>query len=175
MIMIKHAILLLSFLSISCNCTKNQVNDVVIEKTDSATCPSEGKCTTILIENKSLDIKTDDTGAIYYELTNNSKTSVIKFEYKKTVDTTFQDNNYSEEIVFEIPNQFEEINLTDNELKSFKMLFGKHCFCRGQTGIYNIKKGKLNLKKDGKTTSFNLKFEIPNIDHAIKKISEIIK
>jgi hypothetical protein len=55
------------------------------------------------------------------------------------------------------------------------MLFGKHCFCRGQTGIYKIKKGKLNLKREEKTTSFNLKFEIQNIDHTIKNISEIIK
>jgi hypothetical protein len=173
--MIKQTILLLSFLCISCNCTKNKVNDVVIEKTHSTSCPSDGKCSTILIENKSLDIKIDDTGAIFYELTNNSKTSVIKFEYNKTVDTTYQDNNYSEEVLFEIPNQFEKINLIDNELESVKMLFGKYCFCRGQAGIYKIKNGKLNLKREGKTTSFNLKFEIQNIDHTIKNISEIIK
>jgi uncharacterized protein YjbK len=173
--MIKQTILLLSFLSISCNCTKNQVIDVVIEKTHSTSCPLDGKCTTILIENKSLEIKTDGTGAIYYELTNNSKTSVIKFEYNKTVDNTLQDNSYREEVLFEIPNHFNKINLENNQLESVKMIFGKHCFCRGQAGIYTIKKGKLNIKKEDNTTSFNLEFEIQNIDHTIKKISEIIK
>ena len=172
--MMKQAILLLSFFRISCNCTKNQVNDVV-EKTHNTFCPSDGKCTTILIENKSLNIKMDETGASYYELTDNSKTSVIKFEYIKTVDTTLQDNRHREEVLFEIPNQFNKINLENNELESVKMIFGKHCFCRGQAGIYNIKKGKLNILKENKTTSFNLEFEIPNIDHKIKMISESIK
>jgi hypothetical protein len=173
--MIKQAVLLMSFLSISCNCTKNQVNDKVAKETVSNSCPSDGKCTTTLIENKSLNIKTDEIGATYYELTDNSKTSIIKFEYNKTVDTTLQDNNYQEEILFEIPNRFDEINLENNELESVKMLFGKHCFCRGQAGIYAIKKGSLNIIKENKNISFYLKFEVPNIDHKIKKISETIK
>ena len=108
-------------------------------------------------------------------LTDNSKTSIIKFEYNKTVDTTLQDNSYREEVLFEIPNQFKEINKENNELESVKMIFGKHCFCRGQAGIYSIKKGKLNILKENNTTSFNLEFEIPNIDHKIKIISESIK
>lgn len=173
--MMKQTVLLLSFLSISCNCTKNQGNDVVVEKTISTSCPSDGKCTTILIENKSINTKTDGIGALYYELTDNLKTSVIKFEYNKTVDTTLQDNSYREEVLFEIPNQFNEINKENSELESVKMIFGKHCFCRGQAGIYTIKKGKLNILKENNTTSFNLEFEIPNIDHKIKKISETIK
>ena len=173
--MIKQAVLLLSFLSLSCNCTKNQVNDVVVEKTYSTSCPSDGKCTTVLIENKSLNIKVDETGASYYELIDNTKTSIIKFEYNKTVDTTLQDNSYREEILFEIPNQFNKINLENYELESIKMIFGKHCFCRGQAGIYSIKKGKLNILKENNTTSFNLEFEIPNIEHKIKIISESIK
>ena len=171
----KQTVLLLSFLSISCNCTKNQVHDVVVDKTQSTFCPSDGKCTTILIENKSLNIKMDETGASYYELTDNSKTSVIKFEYNKTVDTTLQDNSYREEVLFEIPNQFYKINLENNELESVKMLFGKHCFCRGQAGIYAVKKGKLNIIKEGINTSINLEIEISNIDHKIKKFSETIK
>ena len=171
----KQTVLLLSFLSISCNCTKNQGNDIVVEKTISTSCPSDGKCTTILIENKSLNIKMDGTGATYYELIDNSKTSVIKFEYNKTVDTTLQDNSYREEVLFEIPNQNNEINLEDNKLESVKMIFGKHCFCRGQAGIYTIKKGKLKILKENNTTSFNLEFDIPNIDHKIKMISESIK
>ncbi|MFN7013096.1 MAG: hypothetical protein ACK4ON_02375 [Bacteroidia bacterium] len=173
--MIKQAVLLLSFLSLSCNCTKNQVNDIVAAETVNTSCPSDGKCTTILIENKSLNIKTDEIGATYYELTDNSKTSIIKFEYNKTVDTTLQDNNYREEILFEIPNKFNEINLENDELESVKMLFGKHCFCRGQAGVYAIRKGKLNVIKQNNKISFNLEFEVPNIDHKIKLISESIK
>lgn len=173
--MIKQVFIFLSLFFTSCNCVFNHVNEKPFKKISISSCPIEGKCTATYIENKSLEIKFDDTGAIYYELNNNFKTSVIKFEYNKTIDTTLQDNFYNEELLFEIPNQFEEINLIDNELESVKMLFGKHCFCRGQTGIYKIKKGKLNLKREEKTTSFNLKFEIQNIDHTIKNISEIIK
>jgi hypothetical protein len=171
----KQAILFLSFLCMSCNCAKNQVNNSIVKKTSSSSCPNDGECTTSLIENKSLNIKTDATGAIYYELTDNSKTSIIKFEYNKTVDTTFQDNSYREEVLFEIPNQFDVINLKDDKLELVKMIFGKYCFCREQAGIYTIKNGELNVKKEEKITSFNLEFEIPKIDHKLKKISGIIK
>lgn len=173
--MVKQTLLLLSFLSISCNCTKNQVDEVVVETKQSAFCPSDGKCTTILIENKSLNIKIDETGASYFELTDNSKSSVIKFEYNQTVDTTLQDNSYREEVLFEIPNQFDKINLENIELEKVKMIFGKHCFCRGQAGIYTVKKGKINILKSSSLTYFNLEFEIPNIEHKIKFISESIK
>jgi len=172
--MIKRTFILLFILSISCNSTK-KINLAPVENNQKTTCPSDGACTTNIFKNKSLKINTDTTGALYYNLVDDAKTSVIKFEYIKTVNTTFQDNNYSEEIVFEIPNNLDEIVLENQELQTVKMLFGKHCFCRGQAGIYAVQKGKLQLTKNNTSISFKLNLEVPNSNHKITEISETIK
>lgn len=169
--MIKQVILLLSILNISCNSTK----EVIEKATILSDCPRDGKCNVELFQNKSLNIKSDPIGSFYYELLDNSKTTVVKYEYIKTVDTLLQDNNYKEELLFEIPNEFREINLENKELESVKMLYGKHCFCRGQAGIYKVKNGKLIVTKTNSNIIFETDFDIPNIDQKIKTIKTIIK
>ena len=173
--MIKYIVLVLILLSVSCNSTKKQVKAVRIEESVEIFCPKDGDCSVSLIKNKSLSRRNDITGSIYYELTNNLKTDVIKFEYNKKVDTTLQDSHYREELLFEIPSDFDEIKLEDKELESVKMLFGKHCFCKGKAGIYLVKKGKIIIKKDEQKIFFNLEFEVENTDQKIKKITNSIK
>jgi hypothetical protein len=170
--MIKRTFIVLVFLSIGCNSSKNIAP---VENNHKTVCPSDGDCTTNIFKNKSLKINTDTTGTLYYNLVDDAKASVIKFEYIKTVNTTFQDNNYSEEIVFEIPNNLDEIVLENQELQTIKMLFGKHCFCRGQAGIYAVQKGKLQLTKNNTSISFKLNLEVPNSNHKITEIFETIK
>ncbi|MFD2908368.1 hypothetical protein ACFSX9_06435 [Flavobacterium ardleyense] len=173
--MIKQVILLLSALTISCTCIKKSSIESNIEQKSAADCPTDGDCTTVLFENKSLSIKTDDIGSIYYTLNDNLETSVIKFEYNKKIDTTLQDNSYREEVLFEIPNSFNiTTDLQNNELQSVKMIYGKHCFCRGQAGIYKVNQGKLNIIKDKNQIYFETDFEIPNIDQKIKKIKSTV-
>lgn len=172
--MVKQVVVFFSLLFTSCNCII-PLNEKSVEKKIISSCPSEGKCSTNLIDNKSLEIKTDPTGAIYYELIDNLKSSVIKYEYDEARDTTLQDNAYKEEVLIEIPNEFKEINSKKSELNSVKMIFGKHCFCREQAGIYIIKNGKINSKNKNNNTFLTIEFSIPNIDHKINKITLYLK
>uniref|UniRef100_UPI004049A6E7 hypothetical protein n=1 Tax=Flavobacterium sp. TaxID=239 RepID=UPI004049A6E7 len=147
----------------------------MLEKSSISNCPSDGKCETVLLKNKSLKIQTDGTGSVYYALIDDPKTSVVKFEYNQTVDTTLQDNTYKEELLFEISNELRELKIENKELNTVKMLYGKHCFCRGQAGVYKVNNGKLIVTKKENSISFETEFSIPNIDQKIKTIKATIE
>ena len=156
------------------NCsTSKKKSDMLIDLSDN--CPKNDKCTIVLHKNKSLNIKIDETGAKYFQLLDNEITSVIEYTYQKKVDETLQDANYTEDVIFEIPNDAKNINLVDKELQSTKMIFGRHCYCKGQAGYFNVMTGKLKLTKDSNQIYINLEFEVNEVPQEITSISKIIK
>ena len=88
----------------SCHSKKTAVDNLAATSNIEALCPKEGECTTTIIKNKSLRIKKDDTGQLYYQTEDNLSTSVVHFEYNKKAPEELQDGNYREEILFEIKN-----------------------------------------------------------------------
>jgi hypothetical protein len=137
-------------------------------------CPSDGKCTVELLRGKSLEIKTDDIGAIYTQIDDNNETSVIIYQYNRTVKGDIQDANYREEIIFEINNSDTKLKLSDKELQQTKMLFGRFCFCRGQTGYYKIEHGDLDLNQNNGAVDFTLDFVNTKVPQIIKSIKTSI-
>ena len=51
------------------------------------------------------------------------------------------------------------------------MLFGRYCFCRGQTGLYRVKKGNLQIVSLNDNIHFNLDFTIDEVPQIIKNIA----
>lgn len=153
-----------------------KVNKEPMKETVTASiCPEEGVCTPKIFKNQQLQIHVDETGALYYRLTENKNTSVISYEYKKHTDSTLVDNHYSETLLFEIDNNSKELNLKDKNLQNVKMLFEKQCFCRGQAGVYKIEKGHLVFTKEKEVNTIQLSFEIQNIDQKLKTIQFSVK
>lgn len=138
-------------------------------------CPDAGICTTELLKNKAIEIKKDDLGSIYYHIIDSPQTSVIVYQYNLNVEKDIQDANYREEIIFEIKNSENKIVLNNSELQQTKMLFGRFCFCRGQTGYYPINNGRLTLTKNEATISFDLDFVITEVPQIIKSIKTSVK
>lgn len=159
-------------------CTKKEVmkkeeENKVVTKIESS-CPSDGVCTTEILKNKSLVIKTDEFGSTYTQIIDSETTSVIVYQYNRIVKGDLQDASYREEIIFEINNNDTELNLTNKELQETKMLFGRFCFCRGQTGYYKVDEGKLNLKKKNENITLNIDFTITKVPQIIKTITTSI-
>jgi hypothetical protein len=167
----------------SCKCKKATTTDVTktaimdeSKKNSTKTfCLDNGKCTIEIFRNKSLDVKTDDFGSIYYNKIDNPETSVILYKYVKNVPKGLQDGNYSEQIVFEINNSDKTLTLSNQDMQKTKMLFGRFCFCRGQTGNYKVEEGNLNLKQKNNEVQFDLDFKITKVPQLINAISEIVK
>jgi len=120
-------------------------------------------------------VKTDDLGGIYYHMEDNSNTSIIKYEYNRTVEEGLQDGQHREEIVFEINNNATELKLRDADLQTTKMLFGRHCFCKGQAGFFRIEEGTLNLSNKNEVISFDLDFKTHSVPQLFEKVKASVK
>jgi len=164
---------LFSFCCTNKEIMKKEEENKVVTKTESS-CPSDGVCTTEILKKKSLVIKTDEFGSTYTQIIDSETTSVIVYQYNRIVKGDLQDAGYREEIIFEINNNDKELNLTNKELQETKMLFGRFCFCREQTGYYKVDEGKLNLKKTNDTITLNLDFTITKVPQIIKTITTSI-
>jgi hypothetical protein len=173
----KLLIIPIAFALSFCNCNKKAVEEKPLAAaiTTMSVCPEDGDCTIQLLKNKRMVLKNDGIGKLYYETEDDANKSVVIYEYKRRVEPGLQDGSHREEVIFEIDNNASELSLSDRDLQQTQMLFGRHCFCRGQAGYYRISSGKLNLiNKDDKIT-FNLDFKIAEVPQTINNIQTSVK
>ncbi len=178
-----YLLLILLFFG-SCKCKKevvaetsktDSISATKFQKTMTTFCPENGKCTTEIFRNKSLEVKIDEFDHIYYNQIDNLETSIIKFSFNKNVPEGLQDGNYREEIVFEINNSDTELNLKNEEIQKTKMLFGRFCYCKGSTGNYKVIDGNLILKQKSSEVQFELQFKNNKVPQLLTTISEVVK
>jgi hypothetical protein len=157
----KIALLLVFFSVMSCKCKKATTQKTAVSITSQ--CPKDGTCSVQLLKNKSIVVKKDEFGSTFYTLEDSDSKNVVQYTYNRTVKGDLQDANYREEIIFELNNQTDNLTLSDAALESTQLLFGRFCFCRGQTGNYKINQGHLTVT-DGKVIDLNFKTnEVPQI------------
>lgn len=149
--------------------SKNNKEPLAINDLESL-CPEDGKCTIRLLSNQELIIKADEFGKIHFETSASKSSSVVLFEYNRNVPEGLQDGTYREEIVFEIENSISSINLKNNELGQLKMLYGRHCFCKGYAGYYFVKEGDLMLSQKKGVVDFDFNFTMKEVPQVITNI-----
>ena len=115
-------------------------------------------------------VKTDEIGATYYQIIDAPKTSVVLYQYNRIIEKGLQDGQYKEAVVFEITNSDTLISLLNSDLQKTKMLFGRHCFCKGQAGYQKVSKGSLELVQEKNSIQFNLDFQVTEVPQLIKSI-----
>jgi hypothetical protein len=162
----KTALFLSSIFLFSCNCKKQTVKISPQKVALENSCPKDGDCSIEVLENKTLNVLKDEFGSNYYKLEEDFNHKVIKYTYNRKVKGDLQDAGYREEIVFEIGNDLKPETIKDAELQKTKMIFGRFCFCRGQTGNYKISQGTLDIQKD----KILLNFKIDEVPQIINKI-----
>ncbi|WNM19813.1 hypothetical protein [Flavobacterium capsici] len=170
----KLLLILIAFSLSYCSCKKKSVSKSSSFTIESP-CPGDGNCSIKIEKNKNLEIKNDELGKIYYELKDNSSTSVIHYQYKRNVEEGLQDGQHIEEIIFEIDNNSKEINLENKYLQNTKMLFGRHCYCKGQAGYFKIDEGSLQLENKENTIHFNLTYKTDKVPQLSNNIIATIK
>src|SRR5690606_29856738 len=143
-----------------------------VEKTTG--CPDEGTCTVVVHKNKKLAIKQDGIGSTYPEITD-GENMVVEFTYLKKGPEGTADGDYSETIHFEIPANTENFTKVNTALSDVELLYGKHCFCKGEAGYYPITEGTLLLEKNEVGIVFNLNFKVNKTSQVISHISEMVK
>lgn len=158
----------------SCSSKKNSVLPVA---NLTSICPKDGDCKVEVFDRKSMLVKTTETSSLYYELEENPAKKVVKYTYNRKVKGDLQDASYREEIIFEIKSNTEESNFVDVSLQEAKLLFGRFCYCKGQTGYYKIESGSLRISKNKemKTTQINLTLKTAKVPQIIETIAISLK
>ena len=136
-------------------------------------CPESGNCEFEVLQNSILNIKTDEFGKLYPEVSPGNKV-VIKFHYKKIEPENVMDASYSEYIYLEVNENEQQLILKDKELQKVKMLYGRICFCRDAAGYFRVTKGSLYLFNSNKKLKMDLTFEVNKIPQIITEVSEEI-
>jgi len=165
----KIYILLLSLgILFSCNAQKPAAE---MRAEISSECPSDGICEIEVLKNKQLVLLYDDLGGMYYDIKDHEGTTVIHYQYTKTTQANLQDGHYREDVIFEIKNSDKSLDLTDTALQQTKLIFGRHCFCKGQTGYFKVEDGDLKLTSTKNGIIFNLRFICDKVPQIINTIS----
>lgn len=153
----------------------HQSNSDEISKTSISKCPEDGICTFEVLKNKNLTVKTDEFGNRYKEVVTGEHI-ILKFEYKRNEIPNTADSGYTEEIYIELNPDEIETELQNSDLKKANLLFGRLCFCRGQTGYYEIDIGVLTIIKLGNDTyQLNLEFKCEAVPQIIETLNETFK
>lgn len=153
---------------LSCNAQKTTFDTT---PNITSVCPTDGKCEIEILKNKQLILRYDDLGGMYYDIQDNEGTTVIHYQYAKTTQANLQDGHYREDIIFEIKNAVKVLNLTDGALQETKLIFGRQCFCKGQTGYFKVEKGTLHLEEKKGVYSLQIEFSTLKVPQIIQRIS----
>jgi hypothetical protein len=146
----------ISIMLLACQSQKNLNTKDKKEETLSAFCPEDGNCTFEVLTNSSLNLQTDGIDQLYPQVKKGNKT-VLKFEYKRSVDPRIADGGYTEIVYAEIDPKTKDLSLSDKQLTSANVVFGRLCFCKGQAGYFRIDQGSLVIstaKDRSKTYAF---------------------
>ena len=154
----------------SCSCKKNALLPVA---NLTSICPKDGDCKVEVFDGKSMVVKNTESESIFYELEENPAKKVVKYTYNRKVKGDIQDASYREEVIFEVPAKEEKATYNDESLQEVKLLFGRFCYCKGQTGYYKIDSGSLSISKNKEmeTTQINLTLKTTKVPQIIEAIA----
>lgn len=156
--------------SLGCAPKQNAVGKNEVALALQSECPTDGNCKIEVFKETKLVVKQDEFGHNYYEKEYDPNKKVIKYSYSRKVKGDIQDAGYREEVVFEL-DHLENQKHVDSDLQQTKMLFGRFCFCKGQTGNYKVSQGILSIQDQKATLDFTVS-EVPQI---MKNIAFVIK
>ncbi|MFD1314558.1 hypothetical protein ACFQ39_02935 [Namhaeicola litoreus] len=133
-------------------------------------CPDGGSCKISVIKNKELHLKTDEFGMNYPEIIEGEN---YIFEYIFSKNTDYADGNYKEIVLFELPKNEISLLLQDENLQKVNLLYGRLCYCKGESGYEKVLRGKLDLKRNNSEVIIKLEFNT-DLPQVIKTIEEVI-
>jgi hypothetical protein len=134
----------------------------------------DGDVSVVISNHSNLNLKDDTIGAIY-PLIAKGNNIVVKFKYEEKSPEGTADGDYSETFHFEIPQNTKVLNLMDEELNNVKLLYGKQCFCRGEAGYYEVKKGTIKIVKTESDMYFDISFNVDETTTKLVRVAQYIK
>ncbi len=133
-----------------------------------------GEVSVNMSKNSSLELNEDTIGEIY-PVIESGDNIVIEYKYEEKAEEGIADGNYSETLHFIVPKNTTVLTLNDSNLSDVKLLYGKHCFCKGEAGYYQVKNGKLKIVKTDKDLFFEISFTIDETSTKLVQVSKYLE
>lgn len=152
----------ISALAVSCNTTKGVTATNWLGKTVTmkSVTPENGKTTASREFEKSLNLNGFEE--LYPQDVFNPETVVVKYEFEKNKGKdVYADDFYKEELFLEIPAKAFKKEYKNTDLEQVKLVYGKHCYCKGEAGYYKVTEGTLKINHSDKATTVKLSFKAP--------------
>ena len=165
-------LILFLLLIVGCSSSKEQAGKDQIPP-PRVNCPEGGDCTFEVLQKSTLALKTDRTGASYLEI-EPGENVVLRYHFKKKTEPDVMDSSHSEYLYFEINPGRVEISLKDADLQKVKMIYGRVCFCKGETGYFPVRKGNLFVYQNDGDLLVRGAFSVKKVPQTIKEIDERI-
>jgi hypothetical protein len=147
----------------SSNATANEINNAITSE----------NLNVEIKKNTVYSLIKDTTGALYPAFETGNATTLI-FKYTEKGPKGIVDGDYTETIHLMIPDNIERGDYSDADLQKVTMLFGKFCFCRGESGYYPVTKGKLSVKNKEGAMTINVSYEIPKTSAKVTAIKQTV-
>jgi len=156
------ALLVLSVVAISCSTTKGveSTNWLGKKVTMFSVAPENGKVTATRESEKALNLNGFEQ--LYPQTIYNPETVLVQYSFDRNkAKENFADDFYKEELLLEIPAKAFKKEYKDAALQDVKLVYGKHCYCKGEAGYYKITKGALKIDHSDRHTKVKLTFKAP--------------
>lgn len=157
------ALVAISLVAVSCNTTKGveSINWLGKKVTLVSAMPENGKTTATRSFNKALNLNSYEQ--LFPKAIYNPETVLVSYSYDRNKSAeNVADDFYKEELFLEIPSKAFKNEYKDSELEQVKLVYGKHCYCKGEAGYFKINQGSLKINHSEKETKVKLTFKAPS-------------
>nr|WP_297309471.1 hypothetical protein [uncultured Flavobacterium sp.] len=171
-------ILAIATLAVLASCSSNKgvvstnwLGKHVVMKSE---CPENGTCTATRDLGKGLkEITSDNT--IYPQIVENNETILIQYEYnRKKSEGNYADDFHKEELFLAIPAKAFKKEYKNEQLQEVKLIYGRHCYCKGSAGYFKISEGTLKIDNSEEKTKVKLTFKAP-VEQLISTVDFIVE
>ncbi len=137
-------------------------------------CNENAQCSIEITPNTNLILKQDELQNSYIDFEKGDKV-IVKYEFKRNELPNTADGHHIELIYFEMDKNTEQLFLTNEELQSIKMVYGRLCYCKGTSGYFKVTNGNLKLIHKNDEMTIELDFKVGKIPQLLSGINETIK
>ena len=157
------ALLAIAVVTVSCSTTKGveSTNWLGKKVTMISVAPENGKVTATREFEKGLNL--NGFKELYPQTHFDPEKVLVEYSFDRNkTEGNYADDFYKEELFLESPAQKFKKQYKDDELEQVKLVYGKHCYCKGEAGYFKITEGTLKVDHSEKQTKVKLTFKAPS-------------
>src|SRR5690606_37844278 len=157
------ALLAIAVVTVSCSTTKGveSTNWLGKKVTMISVAPENGIVTATREFEKGLNL--NGFNELYTHTHYDPEKVLVEYSFDRNkTEGNYADDFYKEELFLEIPAQKFKKQYKDAELEQVKLVYGKHCYCKGEAGYFKITEGTLKVDHSEKQTKVKLTFKAPS-------------